>query len=171
MLTCRTCGMELHEDQKVCIRCGARTIRGDGFDYTVQRWRPSRRMIIAAGVVLFALLVLMVANALRITPPGEVARKWFEAMYGRDMPVASRMVTPNYLKFNEDRGMDLRSLSDELNCEVIGSSAKPRYGKAVTSGGKNATVQITLAYPDGQFRVVTIDLIKQGRRWMVDASR
>jgi len=171
VLTCRKCGMELHEDQKVCIQCGARTIRGDGFDYTVQKWRPSRRMIIAAGVVLFALLVLMVANALRITPPGEVARKWFEGMYGRDVPVAKRMVTPNYVKFHEDRGMDLRSLSDEWSGEVIGSLAKPSYGKAVMNRGKNATVLITLTYPDGNVRVVTIDLVRNGRRWMVDASR
>lgn len=171
MLTCRKCGMELHEDQKVCIRCGARTIRGDGFDYTVEKWRPSRGMVIAGGVVLFALLVLMVANALRITPPGEVAKKWFEAMYGRNMPAASRIVTPNFVKFHEDRGMDLRSLSDEWNCEVIGSPAKPTYGKAVVNGTRNATAQITLTYPDGHVRIVTIDLVRNGRRWMVDASR
>ena len=171
MLTCRKCGMELHEDQKVCIQCGTRTIRGDGFDYNVERWRPSRRMIRAAEVVLLSLLVLMVANALRITPPGDITKQWFAAMYDRDLTAASRMVTPNFVKFQEDRGVDLGTLSYEWNGEVIGLSAKPTYGKPVMNGQRNAAVQITLTYPDGHILIKTVDLVKNGRRWMVDACK
>jgi len=169
VLTCKKCGSELHEDQKVCIACGTRTIRGDGFDYSVEKWRPSRRIKIAAGVVVFAWIVVMVANALRITPPSEVNKEWFEAMYTHNMKVATPMVTENFTKFLSDRNWNLGDLSALWNGEVIGSSAKPSYGKPVMTGERNATIPITLNYPDGQVRVITIDLIKDGRQWMIEA--
>ena len=171
VLTCNKCGCELHEDQKVCIVCGTRTIRGDGFDYSVEKWRPSRRIKIAAGIVVFVWIVVMVANALRITPPSEVNKKWFEAMYTHNMKVASPMVTENFTRFLSDRNMDLGDLSSYWNGEVIRPSAKPSYGKPVMTGEKSATISITLNYPNGDTRLIKIELIKDGRQWMIDAYK
>lgn len=171
MLTCKKCGSELHEDQKVCIVCGTRTIRGDGFDYSVQKWRPSLRIKIAAGIVVLALVVMMVMDSLRVAPPSEVNKQWFEAMYGHNMKVASPMVTAKFTSYLTDRNLNLGDLATEWNGEIEGSNAKPSYGKPVMTSQKTASIPIALAYPDGSSRIITIDLIKDGRHWMVDAYR
>lgn len=172
MLTCKKCGAELHEDQKVCIQCGTRTIRGDGFDYDSKKWSPPKSLKIGAGAVALLLLIIIAVNALKVTPPEQVGKEWFSAIADREIRAASKMATPNLESTLQTRGMSVRTLSEEIYNEVESYEASYAFGSPVLQGKTAASIQVTLNRPgDGYGRTFFIDLVKQGRKWRVDSVR
>lgn len=171
MLTCKKCGLELHEDQKVCIQCGTRTIRGDGFEWDEKRWTPSPGVKIGAGAVVLILLVVFIINSLKVVPPNDVTEEWFGAMVKREMRVASRMVTPAVNAELESRGMSLHALSEDVYNEVESYNAKYTFSPTEMQGENAARIQVTLNRPDGYGRTLFVDLVKHGRKWQINAVR
>ncbi|MCL5102771.1 MAG: zinc ribbon domain-containing protein [Armatimonadetes bacterium] len=167
MLTCQKCGAELHEDQKVCIACGTRTLRGDGFDYSVKKWTPTKNHKIAAGAVLLVLIILWITSALRVMPPEVVAKEWFVAMTDRRIAAAQSYVSQALESDLQARNMDLRAMSDEYYTEVVQNLAKYQIGPPQVNGA-SASIKIVLSYPEGSAREVNIEMVKDGRRWVVN---
>lgn len=168
MLTCKKCGCEVHEDQKVCIQCGTRTIRGDGFDYDQKTFTITKNMKIGAAILAFLVVVGILINALRVTPPDVVAKDFFTAVADRKVNAAEKYTTPNVESYLQTRGMDLRAIADECYSAISGENAKYSLAKPVMSGDKAATVVATLTYPDGRQKPYKIELTKQGRQWAVN---
>lgn len=169
MLTCRECGAELHEDQKVCIQCGKRTIRGDGYDWDQKSFRPTRNMYIGAGAVVLVLLIIILINALKVIPPDQVSQTWFEAMTQRDSKMGAKLVTKEFVDKLGERQLTVRDLADEYNGEVAAYDGKFRISSCVMKGNNAATTIVLIEYPDGRKGGHVIELVKQGRRWLVNS--
>lgn len=171
-LECRKCGMELHPDQKVCIRCGERTPRGGGFDYgdNKEPWRPSPKVLYTAGGVALLLLIVILVNALQVTPPEQVAQEWFDAVANRKVRVAENYVTDACNEELAGRFLDLRAVSDSLYEYIGDNSATWQVGKPKLNSAKKptkATVIITMKSANGDMPI-ELQMVKVGRKWMVD---
>lgn len=167
MPTCRKCNADLHDDAKVCIECGTRTPLGGGFDFDDNFWRPKKWMYYAAGGVVFVILLAILINVLHVDPPDVVAAKWFECMANRQVKPASELVTGNYHESLQQKLMDIRAVSDEYYTEVSANGAKYEIGKPAANG-KTCEVIIMMNYPEGEQREMRVNLVKQGRRWLVN---
>lgn len=171
MLKCRKCDAELHPQQKVCPECGTPTPAGGGFYVEEERkWRPTPRMIrIAAGAAALLLIVVIGYRVLHVVPADIVAKEWFGAMVGRQIAKARGYVTPRLEQELSGRMMDLRALADEYYTEVVNNQATYAVGTPQSTGPKTASILIDVSYPGGEGgREVRLEMVKQGRRWMVD---
>lgn len=165
--------MELHPDQKVCIRCGALTVKGGGFDYGIKDpWRPTPKMIkIAAGVSALLILVL-VLYSLRTIPPDVVATQWFDAMVSRRVSKADKLVTPKFQENLLAKQSSMMALADDYYSEVADNQAKyavgaPKYDKQ--QNPNKAAVLVSVNYGEGS-RQHLINLVKVGRQWRIDEA-
>lgn len=171
-LECRKCGMELHPDQKVCIRCGQPTPKGGGFDYGEEKeaWRPSPAVLYTAGGVTLLLLVLILVHVLRVDPPEKVAKVWFDALAQRKVGIAQKYITQECDQDLQSRFADLRAVSDSYYSYISDNAATYRIGKAKLNSEKKptkASVTITMKSSSGDMPV-EIEMVKVGRRWMVN---
>lgn len=171
LVKCRKCGAELRSEQKVCIVCGTRTAAGGNF--AVDEKEPfqitakmKKGALVAAGLVV----LLVVIQLLRITPPDAIAEKWFKAMASRNYGNAERFHSENFTSSMQQGLSDTRAVSDFIFDELNTKQAKETFGQTVYTPGnpKEATVTITLTYPDQYQRPIQVIFAKIGRRWMVD---
>ncbi|MCE5199353.1 MAG: zinc ribbon domain-containing protein [Armatimonadota bacterium] len=173
-MNCRHCGAELHEDQKVCIVCGKRTERGDGFDYDIKGpWRPTMKMVVGASVFFIILILVLMLNSLRTVPPEIVAKQWFDAMSDRKLGTAERLATPHLEETLQAKVMDLRALSDEYYSDFVDSKATPQVSVPTFDNPQQPTaanINIRMTFPNGDpARDVVIELVKVGRQWRVNS--
>lgn len=170
-MNCQKCGAELRKEQKVCIVCGTPTPAGGNF-YVEEdkKWTPSLLQKCIGGGVVLVLLILIIANMLKVVPPEKVAQKWVDALVSRQVKTARNLSTPT-MEQNLQTGFDLVALSDDYNSRVVADEAEYKVAKPVYSDPSNANVKILFATPDGSVFTVNLDMIKQGRRWMVDRVR
>ena len=171
-MNCRKCGTELHPDQKVCIKCGTPTPAGGGFDVEeTERWRPSKNMIIGAGVAVGVLIIALVIAAMRTAPPEVVAKEWFDAMSNREIRKARQYITAEMEQSLEDTTGGLLALSDEYFVAVTQDNASVTFGKPrfdVEDNPTAANVTIALKYPDGRWDEVEVQMTKVGRSWRIN---
>ena len=171
-MNCRKCGAELREEQKVCIVCGTRTVAGGGFYVEQEKaWRPSRNVLIGAGVFVLILIILMIANLLRVTPPGDVAMEWFDAMSQRQFSRARECMTPALQEKPSSAGMELMAIADGFYEAVNRNQGKASLGSVTQdsrSDPKSVTVTINLRYPAGSSDIVVLKLVKSGRAWRIN---
>jgi hypothetical protein len=171
IMECRKCGAELHEEERVCARCGTPTPRGGGFYVEDEsKWLPSPKMLkIAAAVVVALLLIFITYNVLHVTPPETIARKWLGFMVGRQIGPASKLITEECQRDLTTRLLDLRALSDEYVTLVMNDQAKYTLSKPTYSDHTHSTITINFTGINGeQLKTVTVEMIKQGRRWLVN---
>lgn len=168
-MKCKKCGTELHEDQKVCIACGTRTIRGDNYDYGSQvAWRPSRNMIIVAAAVAGIIIAVMILNSMRTIPPKDVAQEWFMAMSQRKVKDARELSTPQLEQDLQSRGMDMMAISDEYYGEITSNGGTFAVGNPKPAG-KCMSVDVSVTYSNGEpARTYCLKIAKVGRQWRVD---
>jgi len=169
-LKCRKCGADLHEDQKVCLQCGERTVRGGGFEYGgKQPWRPTPAQLKIAGGVIGVLLIIIIALSLRTAPPDQVAGEWFEAVVDRRMRVVRDLSTSGLIEQLEASPAGLMAVCDNYNDQVSMNEAKISEPKLVSASGRSAKVAIELTYAAGGGAQVNIELVKEGRCWKVSS--
>lgn len=167
-MNCVKCGAELHPDQKVCIRCGTRTVAGGNFNVeTKEAWKPTRNMIIAAVGVALLLIVMLVARSFKTVPPEIIAQEWFDAMTQRSYGKAESFHSPEFTSKMQSGITDTRALSDYLFDEVVNNQAQYTIGVPTFPSPGRANVLVTLKYPDGHVNELPIDLVKCGRRWLI----
>ncbi|MEN6355451.1 MAG: zinc ribbon domain-containing protein [Armatimonadota bacterium] len=169
-MKCKKCGAELHEDQKVCIACGTRTIRGDNYDYDSQvAWRPSRNMIIAAAGVVVLIVVAMILHSMRTVPPKDVAQEWFSAMSQRKVKEARKLSTPHVEEDLQSRGMDMMAISDEYYSEIASDGGSFEISGPKPAGKNKLSFDVSITYNDGEpTRGYCLEMVKVGRQWRVD---
>ena len=168
-MNCRKCGVELHEDQKVCIACGARTAAGGEFYVEEEKaWRPSRNVLIGAGILVFILIILMIANSLRVTPPGSVAMEWFDAMSQRQFSRARDCMTPELEQRLITSSMDMMAIGDGFYEAVNNNEARVSLGTVTEQPAGVVTVKINLRYPARGPNEVIVKLVKSGRAWKIN---
>lgn len=169
---CRKCGMELHPDQKVCIRCGQPTPKGGGFDYGEEKepWRPSPKFLGITGGVVALLLVLILVNVLRVDPPEKVAQEWMDALVQRKVGVAQKFITQDCQVDLETRFSDMRAVSDSYYTFVNENAGTFKVGKPKLNSQKKPTkADITINLKgSGNELPVQVEMVKVGRRWMIN---
>ena len=171
MINCPKCGHELPDRQKVCVVCGALTPASHFFYSEEKKWQPSKKMKIYAGVSAGIILILLILNSLRITPPDVIADKWYGAMSQRFISDAEKYTSEQYKNELSNNTSDMMAVADDIYTEV--SSDKLTYKTDAPiydsdSDPKSARVKITLFKEDGSMsRQFTIIFVKEGRRWLV----
>lgn len=172
-MNCRKCGAELHPEQKVCLQCGTRTAAGGNFAVDEKEsWRPTPNMIKAGIGVLVLIVLLLVMRGLRTIPPDQIAQEWFDSMVGRNYGKAQKYITEGFKSRMVTGVSDLRALSDNYYEEVINNQAKYTFDKPVydiPADPHTAKINLNLSYPDGQTKQIEIDMVKNGRHWIVDS--
>jgi hypothetical protein len=172
-MECPKCGMELVDTQKVCVGCGALTPAGGFFYLEDTKWKPSKKIKIAAASVLGIIFILILIQLLKITPPDKVASRWFECLADRQIVSASKLVTDNFTNQLSERMTDLRALSDEYyydnNETVTISASEPEYD--MDFNPTEAKVTLSVIYSGGRSQEIRLELIKDGRRWLVNAFK
>lgn len=169
-MQCRKCGAELHEEERVCARCGTPTPRGGGFYVEEeQKWRPSPLQIkIAAGAVALLLIIVIGYKLLHVTPPEIIAQEWFSSLAGRRVGSAETLTSKECMQSLMARMQDLRSLSDDYYTEVNENRATYSLSAPAYRDPTHADVTVTFKYPGGEpTKTVNIQMVKQGRRWLV----
>ena len=169
-IKCHKCGAELRSEQKVCLQCGTRTIAGGNFEIhdkePFQITPTMKKAALGAGLLI---LLLIIIQSLRVTPPDVVAQTWFNAMANRNYNKAERFHSNAFASEMQEGVSDTRAISDRIYDELNAKQAKAAVGEAVYTQGvpTQATVNISLTYPDytGTVQVV---LTKIGRRWMIE---
>ncbi|MCE5322498.1 zinc ribbon domain-containing protein [bacterium] len=169
-MKCKKCGAELHEDQKVCIACGTRTIRGDNYEYDSQvAWRPSRNMWIAAAGVVVLVVIAIILNSMRTVPPKDVANEWFSAMTQRKVRDARELSTPRLEEDLQSRGMDLIAISEEYYGDITSSGGSFEISNPKPAGKNALSFDVSINYNDGEpTRGYCLEMVKVGRQWRVD---
>ena len=167
MLTCKKCLSELHEDQKVCIVCGTRTIRGDGYDWEHLGWQWRKPAKYIAGAIALFYLIVLIVNVVRVDPPEVVTKKWFDCLLERKLSKARYLSTPAFERSLADNNDDMRAVSDEYILLLNGDAARYKVSKPQLTGGK-AVVRITIGAGLDQ-RKIDVELVKVGRRWKVNS--
>lgn len=170
---CRKCGEDLDPKQKVCPKCGERTAAGFKFDVEEEKhWRPSPtlvKIVVTAAVVLVTSSVLY--NMLHVVPPENVANEWFSAMSSRSIGTSRELTTRGFEARLESKMSNLVALSDEYNLETYTNRATFRVGKPVYQDPSHAQVTVFLTYPGNTpGPEVKVQLVKRGRKWMVDGA-
>lgn len=170
-MNCVKCGAELRSDQKVCIVCGTRTVAGGNFDVEEkQAWKPTRSMIYAAAGVALVLIIALVAMCLKTVPPDVVTKEWFDAMSQRECRKAEQLNSPEFVSKMQAGTSDTAALSDYLFDEVNGKQGKYAVGAPtydIPSAPTRAQLTVTISYPEGPPRMIPVDLVKSGRRWLI----
>lgn len=170
-MKCMKCGAENHEDQKVCLICGALTPAGGGFYYNnaEKKWWQSRSLHIKIGAGLaILLLIIIIVKVMHTDPPEVVAKQWFEAMVDRRVNAADKYTTSAYKDDLSNRMMDSRAVSDECYTNVVLDGGKYKIGKPASEAGpKNVMVNIDVEDPDGGGRTWSVHLAKIGRSWRI----
>ena len=168
-MKCHKCGAELRSEQKVCIVCGTRTAAGGNF--AVEEKEPfqiTKNMKYAAAGAALLILVLIVAQMLRVTPPDVVAKEWFDAMASRAIIKADKFYSPGYESRVQDGVSDSRTISDMIYEELNTKQAQSSIGKPTYNSSTQATVNIAMSYPDQPARNLQLTFTKSGRRWLID---
>jgi hypothetical protein len=171
---CLKCGEENHEDQKVCLHCGALTPRGGGFYYEdKKRFQLTKKHKLYGAIGLGVLLLIVIlAKMLHVTPPDQVAREWFAAVSERRISAANSYTTPKLQSQLQARLMDMRAISDECYTEINEYRAACRFQPPQYDDPDNprtARIIIALNRPDGGVRTLDLGLVKQGRAWKIDS--
>jgi hypothetical protein len=169
---CRKCGADLHHEERICARCGTPTPRGGGFYVEEEpKWRPSPQAIkIVAGAVALLLVVVISYKLLHVTPPEVVAEKWFSSLVSRRIGNAEAVTSKACMDSLMTRMQGLRSLSDDYYTEVVNNQAKYKLSAPAYRDRNHADVRVTLSYPSGDpMKIVSLGMVKQGRRWLVDS--
>lgn len=165
-MNCKKCGAELHEDQKVCIKCGTRTIAGGNFDYgNTGPWRPTKKMIISAAAVVVLLIIVFVINAMRVIPPEIVAKQWFGAMADRKINIAKDYMAPDLVD-QMTMDMGLQASADDYYTMITTEGGKYNVGKPQMSGSSGAQVAIVITQHDGK-QEIRLNMTKTGRKWLI----
>jgi len=171
-VNCVKCGAELHPDQKVCIKCGTRTAAGGHFYIEKKEaWKPTRNMKYAAAGAVVLLIVALIVNSLKVIPPDEVTKEWFDAMVGREYNKAARHHSPEFTSKMQSGISDTRAISDYLYDDVVNNQAQYTIGAPtydIPAAPTRANVMVTLTLADGRQNEIQVDLIKSGRRWLID---
>ena len=171
IVQCRKCGADLDPKQKVCPRCGERTAAGGKFDVDEEpKWQPSRKLVLTiSGLVILVILVLVLCSALRVVPPEKVAEEWFICLASRSLAKASSYTTPALKERLRTRMFDLQTLSDEYYTEIVTNEATYKVHAARYVTSTKAQISIILTYPGGApGPEIKLELIKRGRKWLVD---
>lgn len=168
---CHKCGAELHPDQKVCIACGERTAAGGNFYVEEkEKWCPSRNQIVVAGAAALIIIMLLIAYAMRPLPPDVIATKWFTAMAQRQLGTAEGYVTEQF-KENATPGQnDLRALSDNYFDIIDSNQASWTLSKPVYINPTTADIDVTMKAQGDEVGKGQIELVKIGRRWMINKA-
>ncbi len=170
-MKCQKCGTELHEDQKVCIACGTRTIRGDNYSFgDKEPWRPTKNHIIGAASVLVLLIVLLIINAMRADPPKVVAEEWFNAMTQRKVKDARKLSTPDLEENLQSHGMDLMAISEEYYSDITSNGGSVKVSEPKPAGSKSTlSVDVSVSYNNGEpARQYNLEMVKVGKNWRMN---
>lgn len=167
-MNCAKCGAELHEEQKVCIQCGARTAAGGHFEVEQkQAWKPSAAVKYVALAAALVLVIVIAAMCLRVMPPQTVAQQWFDSMVSRNYAKAARFHSQQFIQQMEQTMSDTRAVSDMI-IDRLGGVQTPYTFSAPTMVTPNqASVVVNYTAPDGQPGTITISLARYGRRWLI----
>ena len=169
-VNCHKCGAELRSEQKVCIKCGTRTIAGGNFDVEEkQPFEITRSMKYVAAAAVLMIIVLLVAQCLRVTPPDVIAQEWFDAMAQRDYNRANQFHSPEFTSNMQTGITDTQALSDYIYDELNTKQGQGTVGKPIYTLGvpNEATVNIAMSYADGHTGAIQVIFTKIGRRWLV----
>ena len=170
-MECPKCGMELVDTQKVCVGCGALTPAGGFFYVDHAKWVPSKKIKIAAASLAGVIVLIIILQLLKITPPDKVAARWFECLADRQIVSASKLVTENFNTQLSDRMLDLRALSDEYyydaDEQVTISASEPEYD--IEFNPTEAKVTLSVVYSSGRSQQINLGLVKVGRQWLVNS--
>lgn len=173
LVKCHKCGADLRSEQKVCIKCGTRTIAGGNYEvHDKEAFQVTRNMKIAAAAAALLVLVAILVRCLQVTPPNVVAQQWFDAMAQREINKAVLFHSPDFTA-NEQVGVsDPQAISDrfyeELNANQGKETLSPVTYDVPGGGATQATVNINLSYPDGTSKIIQVTLKKIGRKWLID---
>ncbi len=115
-------------------------------------------------------LIFVLINVFRTVPPDEVAKEWFCAMAERRLGSAQEYVSPNMTAELLSKNSDLRDLSDNYFNEIHNNGAKYEVKPArLSPDGKKANVTVIMSGRDC-YRQIRIELIKSGRRWLINSA-
>ena len=171
-MNCVKCGAELHPEQKVCIKCGTRTLAGGNFSVAEKDpWKPTRNMKYAAAGAALLLIVVLIVSSLKVIGPEIITKEWFDAMVGRAYNKAEQYHSPEFTSKMQSGISDTRAISDYLYDDVVNNQAQYTVGEPtydVPAAPTRANVMVTLKFADGHANETQIDLIKSGRRWLID---
>lgn len=172
METCRKCGAELRSEQKVCIKCGTRTVAGGNYFQDEKKpFEITRNMKYAGAGILLLLLIALVVRCLTVVPPDTIAERWFDAMLSRNYNAAERFQSQRFADQLQQNILDTRALSDNLWDQTHTQQGKAVVGAVVYDEGNTpptATVDITISFPDGRVATTQVVFGKYGRRWLID---
>lgn len=165
-MRCVKCGIELHEKQKVCIKCGAATPAGGAFYVEEEEVKSKKPIIIGAAVVILLLAAVIIWRSTLVPPPDAVAGEWFSALSGRNVSKARELVTDKFQQELASKTSDMNALSDEYVMMLMDYGKKYTVSKPRFVDRKHAEAEITVGGKDG--RQMTVQMVKLKNRWFVD---
>lgn len=174
-MKCRNCGEEVYDDQKICLNCNAPVKRWDGQATIVageeQKPIPWKKIGIASGSGVLAIILLVVIMSFKVTPPDQITQKWLNAVESRNMKSAQQYTTTQFEVGSVGYSCKSEERSDEIISFVTDNAAdftlsKPEYDSA--KNPKSAKIIATFKGNNDAQMLEHVTLIKQGRQWKIE---
>ena len=165
---CKKCGAELHENQKVCIRCGEVTEAGGKFEYGDNRILPDlsklpmTKIYYGLGALVFIIILICVLCSLRVTPPEKVCEEWFTCMYSQNTKGAEKLMTDEYV---EEKKLDASMTTDSMEFHTAVTEEGNSYTIEKYEAPDKDTVSYVIGIAQNGEKIVTLK--KVGRKWKV----
>lgn len=165
---CRKCGTELHENQKVCIKCGEVTSAGFNFEYgdgTEKKFKMSdlqvKKLIYGGVGVVVMIILIIIINGLRVIPPDKICNEWFTCMYEQRTKAAEKLMTEELVSMKkEDTTMTIDAM--DYHTMIVDEKCKFKISKPDI---KDKTATFIIGIDRNGEKVVTLK--KHGRKWLV----
>ncbi|MBO7394106.1 MAG: hypothetical protein J6U98_07910 [Abditibacteriota bacterium] len=165
---CKKCGAELHENQKVCIKCGEVTEAGGNFEYGSNRILPDLsklpmdKIYYGLGALAFIIILICVICAMRVTPPDKICREWFVCMYSQNTKGAEKYMSDEYA---EEKKLDASMTTDAQEYHTAVTEEGNKYTIKKYEEPAKDTVSYVIGIEQNGEKVVTLK--KMGRKWKV----
>jgi len=171
-MNCPKCGVDAVDTQKICPQCGAFLPASGYFYQDEKRYTFTPQMKKAAWIVGGFVLLLMIINCLRVTPPDQVGKKYVELLSERAIPASKKMVTKDFEADLTDSMQYISDMSGELYLFTPGGT-KTTFTSTVAGyddpeDPTAARVSVTINNSQNGTKVVNLDVVKQGRRWYIN---
>ncbi len=174
-MNCPKCGVEVIDTQKICPQCGAFLPASGYFYQDEKKFHITPQMKKAALIVGGFLLLLMIINCLRVTPPDQVGQTYIELLASRNLNAAKKMVTEDFENDMQESMRYITDTSGELYLFTPGSSTTT-FTPSVTGyddpdSPTAASVSVRVDNSQNGTMTVNLELVKRGRRWYINRLR
>ena len=171
-MNCPKCGVDVIDTQKICPQCGAFLPASGYFYQDEKRFHITPKMKKGAWIVGGLILLLLIINAVRVSPPDQVAKEYIELLSERNVPASKKLVTQSFEDDLQERMHYISDISGELFLFTPAGTATTFTSSVAGYDNPDqpasAKVSVTINNTQYGIKVVNLDLVKQGRRWYIN---